>query len=88
VSKIHRSRRLAAKEHPFYVDATTKASRVKAVQMDLSKASECMKTALADSRLLESPPPAKIPSSRLRCLGRVCGLTQLSEIEDEVEPAA
>lgn len=30
-SKIHHSRRLAAKEHPFYVDATTKASRVKAV---------------------------------------------------------
>jgi len=60
-SKIRRSRRLAAKENPFYVDATTKASRIKAAQLDFSKASGRMKAAVVDSGLLEWPPPAKIP---------------------------
>jgi hypothetical protein len=87
-SRIRRSRRLAAKGNPFHVDATTKALRLNAAQLDLSKASERMKTALADSHLLEIPPPTKIPSSRLPCLGRVCGLAHLSEIEDEVAPEA
>src|SRR6185312_3952244 len=34
------SLRLAAKEDPFYVDATSKATRVKAAQLDLTRASK------------------------------------------------
>lgn len=88
-SKKRRSRRLAAKEEPFYTDATTKATRVKAAQLDLAKASERMKTALQSSGLLQRPPPAKILPSKLRRLGRVCGLSHLSEVEDDDDtPAA
>ncbi|CAL5083044.1 unnamed protein product [Urochloa decumbens] len=83
-SKLRRSRRLAAKEDPFYIDATAKASKLKAAQLDMSKASERMKTAIQNSGILERPAPAKIPARRLRCLGRVCGLSNLSECEDEV----
>ena len=85
-SKIRRSRRLAAKEVPFYVDATTKATCAKAAQLDLSKASVRMKSALLDSGLLARPPPAKTPSAKLRQLGRLCGLAHLSDLEDEVVP--
>ena len=83
-SKLRRSRRLAAKEIPFYVDATTKATRVKAAQLDMSKASERMKTAIADSGLLARPPPARISTSKMRRLGRICGFTHLSDLDDEV----
>ncbi|CAN6211719.1 unnamed protein product [Urochloa humidicola] len=83
-SKLRRSRRLAAKEDPFYVDATTKASKMKEAQLDLSKASERMKKAIQASGVLERPAPAKISSRKLCLLGRVCGLNNLSEIEDEV----
>lgn len=82
-SKMRRSSRLAAKEDPFYVDATTKASRAKADQMDLAKASERMKAALHASGTLRRPAPPKISAAKLRCLGHVCGLAHLSEVEDE-----
>jgi hypothetical protein len=88
-SKICRSRRLAAKENPFYVNATSKATRVrvKEAQLDLSKASERIKSALAGSGLLERPPPVKVVSkSKLRCLGHVCGLSHLSELDVEEVP--
>ena len=81
------SLRLAAKEDPFYVDATSKATRVKAAQLDLSRASTRMKMALAQSGVLERPAPSKIASSRLRCLGRVCGLPDLSDKDDDAVPA-
>jgi hypothetical protein len=83
-SKVRRSRRLASKEDPLYTDATAKATRVKAAQLDLSKASERMKKALEQSGVLERPPPARVPSAWLRCLGRVCCLPHLSEVEDDV----
>jgi hypothetical protein len=65
------SLRLAAKEDPFYVDPTSKATRVKAAQLDLARASARMKEALASSGVLERPAPSKITSSKLRCLGLV-----------------
>jgi hypothetical protein len=80
--KVRRRRRLAAKEDPLDTDATSNKddTRVKAAQLDLSKASERMnKEALDESGVLERPPPA-----RLRCLRRVCGLAHLSEVEDGV----
>lgn len=77
-SKHRHSSRLAAKEDPFYVDATTKATRVKAAKLDLSKASERMRAALAASEMLQRPPPPKISSTKLRYLGRACGLVDLS----------
>ncbi|CAN6338953.1 unnamed protein product [Urochloa humidicola] len=82
--KQRRSTRLAAKEDPYYTDATTKASRVKAAQLDMTKASERLKTAMASSGLLECPAPAKVSSRKLRCLGRVCGLAHMSELDEEV----
>ncbi|KAF8762518.1 hypothetical protein HU200_009493 [Digitaria exilis] len=83
-SKVRRSHRLAAKEDPYYIDATTKATRVKAAKMELNRTSARMKTALAEAKILERPPPARIAAAKLRCLGRVCGLAHLSEVEDEV----
>ncbi|CAN6173630.1 unnamed protein product [Urochloa humidicola] len=83
--KIRRSSRLAAKEEPFYENATDRASRIKAAKLDLAKASEQMKAALAASGILERPPPPRIAARKLRCLGRVCGLPHLSEVEDEVD---
>nr|CAB3480143.1 unnamed protein product [Digitaria exilis] len=85
-SKIHRSRRLAAKEVPFYMDAVTKASRVKAEKMNIAGASNRMKVALEQAAILERPPPPRIKVSKLKCLGRVCGLGRLSEIDDEEVP--
>jgi len=64
-----RSIRLAAKEDPFYVNATAKATRVKAAQLDLARASARMKDAITSSGVLHYPAPAKISSSKLRCLG-------------------
>ena len=64
-----RSIRLAAKEDPFYIDATAKATRVKAAQLDLARASARMKDAITSSGVLHYPAPAKISSSKLRCLG-------------------
>jgi len=81
------SLRLAAKEDPYYVDATSKATRVKAAQLDLTRASTRMKMALAQSGVLERPAPSMIASSRLRCLGRVCGLPNLSDKDDDAVPA-
>lgn len=37
VSKLRRSSQLAAKEEPCYVDATSKATRVKAAKLELNK---------------------------------------------------
>jgi len=48
-----RSIRLTAKEDPFYVDATAKAT--------------CVKDAIASSGVLHRPTPAKISLSKLRC---------------------
>lgn len=67
---------------PFYVDATTKAVRVKAAQRDLSKASARMKTAIENAGLLARPSPSRIGFVKLRCLGRACGLGSLAELED------
>ena len=75
------SLRLAAKEDPFYVDATSKATRVKAAQLDLTRASAHMKEALACSGILQRPAPPKITSSKLRCLARVCGIPDLPDEE-------
>nr|CAB3460157.1 unnamed protein product [Digitaria exilis] len=86
-SKIRRSHRLAAKEVPFYMDAVTKASRVKAEKMNITGASNRMKVALEQATILERPPPPRIKVSKLKCLGRVCGLGRLSEIDDEKVPA-
>ncbi|CAN6334539.1 unnamed protein product [Urochloa humidicola] len=88
VSKIRRSRRLAAKEVPFYEDATSKASRIKEAKLDMSKASATMKEAIEKSGILARPAPKKVPPKKLRCLGRVCGLAHLSEVEDEVTASA
>jgi len=82
-----RSSRLAAKEDPFYIDATSKATRVKATQLDLTRASARMKEALTSSGMLLRPAPAKISTNKLRCLGRVCGLPDLLDAEEEVVTA-
>lgn len=82
-SKKRRSSRLAANEEPFYTDATTKATRLKTAKLDISKASERMKKALHSSMVLRRPPPAKTPVSKLRCLGRACGLVHLSDLDDD-----
>jgi hypothetical protein len=75
---------LAAKEDPFYADAVTKAA-----QLDLSRASTHMRAALAQSGILERPPPPRIPSGKLRCLGRICGLQDLpAEAGVAEQPAA
>lgn len=87
-SKVRRSRRLAAKEDPCYTDATTKATRVKAAQLDLTRASARMKSAVEESGVLLRPPPSRISKSKLLCLGRACGLSHLSEVEDEVATTA
>ena len=88
-AKTHRhSLRLAAKEDPYYVDATTKATRVKAAQLDLSRTSTRMKAALEHSGVLEHPARAKIATSKLRYLGRVCGLPDLSDSDADVVHAA
>lgn len=87
-SKLRRSSRLAAKEDPYYTDATSKATRIKASKLDISKASERMKNALQSSGMLLRPPPAQVPSPQLRCLGSICGLPHLSEVEDEGPPAS
>lgn len=86
-SKKRRSSRLAEKEDPHYIDATSKAARIKAAKLDLSKASGRMKKALESSGVLERPPPDKITSNKLRCLAHVCGLAHLSEMGDDVNPA-
>ena len=80
--------RLAAKEDPFYVDATSKATRVQAAQLDLARASARMKEALACSGVLERPAPSKINTCKLRLLGRVCGLPNLSELDGDALGAA
>lgn len=81
------SLRLAAKEDPLYVDATSKATRVKAAKLDLARASTRMREALAQSGILERPPPRRISSNKLRCVGRVCGLPDLSDDEEVAEVA-
>jgi len=80
-----RSTRLAAKEDPFYNDATSKATRVKAAQLDLVRASDRMKEALACSGVLERPAPPKIASRKLHLLGRVCGLPVLPEADGDCD---
>ena len=87
-SKLRRSRRLAAKELPFYEDVTTKAARVQAAKLDLARASTRMKAALESSGVLARPPPAKIASSKLRLLGRVCGLPVIDEVDEVVSSTA
>ncbi|CAL4951769.1 unnamed protein product [Urochloa decumbens] len=82
--KTRRSRRLAAMEEPYYETVADKASRVKAAKLDMAKASERMKAALHSSGILERPPPRRISARKLRCLGRICGLPHLSEVEDGV----
>lgn len=42
-----------------------------------------MKADLNASEMLRRPPPAKISTSKLRSLGRVCGIGHLSEVDDE-----
>jgi len=79
-----RSTRLAAKEDLFHIDATSKATHVKAAQLDLARASARMKEALANSSMLQRPAPPKIASNKLRCLGRVCSLPNLSDAKDVV----
>jgi len=81
----YHSLRLAAKEEPFYVDATSKASRVKAVQLDLTRASTRMREALARSGILERPAPPKISARDLCCLGHACGLPSLSFAGDDAD---
>lgn len=83
-SKLRRSRRLAAKEVPLYKDATTKAARVQAAKLDLARASARMKAAVESSEMLARPPPTKIPSYKLCLLGHVCGLANLSEVDEAV----
>ena len=51
------SLRLAAREEPFYIDATSKASRVKAAQLDLARASARMWEALGAVRRSGAPCP-------------------------------
>jgi len=82
------SLRLAAKEDKYYVDATSKATRVRAAQLDLARASTRMREALVRSGMLERPPPRRIPSDKLSCLGRACGLPALSVSDEEVDTAA
>ena len=57
-------------------------------QLDIARASVHMREALAHSGLLERPPPPKIALGRLRFLGRVCGLPDLSDTEEAVADAA
>jgi len=58
------SLRLAAKEDPFYVDATSKAARVKAAQLDLARAwhacgrRSCGLGCSSAPHLAGSPPPS------------------------------
>jgi len=82
-SRIHRSRRLAAKEHPFYEDATSKATRVQAAKLDLSRASARLKEAIEESEVLQRLPPPRVTRRHLLCLGRACGLSNLSEVEED-----
>jgi len=80
------SLRLAAREEPFYIDATSKASRVKAAQLDLARASARMREALARSGVLERPAPQKISARDLYCLGHACGLPSLTTAGDDADP--
>ena len=82
------SLRLTTKEDPYYVDATSKATRVKAAQLDLARASAHMREALMQSGMLERPPPRRISSAKLRCLGQACGLPVLSDADEEVAEVA
>lgn len=82
VIKERRSSRLAEKEEPYYVNATTKSARLKAGKLDITKASARMKDALRGSNVLERPAPKKISTTKLWMLGRACGLAKLSEVED------
>lgn len=85
-SKMRHSRRLAAKEEPFYMSAVNKATKIKAKKMGVDGAWEELKKALAQSAILERPPTSRISAAKLKCLGRACGLGHLSEVEDEEVP--
>lgn len=61
-SKVRRGRRLAAKEDPYYIDVTTKATWVKAAQLDLTRASARMKYDVEESGVLLRPRPLGSPS--------------------------
>jgi hypothetical protein len=68
---------------PILRHPTSKATHLKKALMDISKVSDRMKAALVASEVLHRPPPARIPSARLQCLGRTCGLTHLSKLDDD-----
>lgn len=61
----------------------SKATRLKAAKLDLSKASDRMKDMLQASGVLQRPALKKISSAKLRALGRVCGLPHLSEVGED-----
>lgn len=77
-------RRLAAKEPAMYVDAVTKASKVKAAKLDLTGVSSYVAAAMAESGVLDRPPPAAIPKKSLRRLGTACRLQRLDALDAAV----
>lgn len=80
-SKKRFSRRLAAKEPPYYIDAVTKASRVKVATFDFTGVSAAVVSAIEDTGILARPAPAATRMSRLRSIGRECGLTKLRTLD-------
>ena len=76
-SKLRRSIRLAAKENPFYEDTTSKASRVQAAKLDLTKASSTMVSALEASGILKCPRWRASP--RLSCVALLVSVALTSQ---------
>lgn len=75
-----RSDRLAAKESVVYENAVIKASRVKAVKMDLLGVSRTLAVAIEDSGILHRPAPKAIPVSKLCRISASCILRSKLEV--------
>lgn len=84
-SKRRHNKRLAAKERPQYEDTVAKAARVKATKFDMTGISSSLAAALADSGVLDRPPPSSIPKKALRRLGVACRVQRLEELDEAVQ---
>lgn len=84
-SKRRQSTRLAAKEQPQYEHPVAKAARVQAAKFDLTGISSSLACVLADSGVLDRPPPPSISKNALKRLGAACRVQRLEELDDAVQ---